>query len=111
MAHIEYKIRLNSEFSSTIAIGRVDRDSLVVASASGVSIDKARIFAKINDALAHHRVREPSMLRDLRAVRPTEIETINSAIVQVVEAQDLPVPIDRTITPLVRLTRGVVEQV
>lgn len=52
---------------------------------------------------AHNRC---SMLQDLEAGRPTEIDFLNGAIVRAAEPRGLPVPVNRAIAALVRQVSG-----
>ena len=44
-----------------------------------------------------------SMLQDLENHRPTEIDAINGAVVRFAEEANIPVPVNRTLTQLVKL--------
>jgi 2-dehydropantoate 2-reductase len=87
-------------------IQQVVAEAVATATALGINVDKARILAKIDFALAHHRTHEPSMLQDLRAGRETEIETINGAIARAAEQHGVAAPLNLTLTRLVRLAQG-----
>src|SRR3546814_14728362 len=50
---------------------------IAVARAAGIDADEAACQASVAYAIAHHRAHQPSMLQDVLAKRPTEIEAIN----------------------------------
>lgn len=81
-------------------------EGIAVAQASGVSASAERVRALIDHAAAHHLLHEPSMLQDLKAGRPTEIDALNAAIADRGEALGLSVPLNRTLTTLVRLAES-----
>jgi 2-dehydropantoate 2-reductase len=56
-------------------------EALTVAQAEGLMVSPERTHATIDHALDHHGGHKPSMLQDLLAGRPTEIETLNGAVV------------------------------
>ncbi len=80
-------------------------EAVATAHAAGVAVDRDRIFERIDNALAHHKDHEPSMLQDMRAGRQTEIEAINGAVVSIGEAHGVPVPVNRTIVDLIRIAQ------
>lgn len=73
------------------------------AAAKGIRLDRSRIDAKIAFALANHRGHRASMLQDRLANRPTEIESINGAIVREAEQLGIRTPVTSTLADLVRL--------
>jgi 2-dehydropantoate 2-reductase len=81
-------------------------EAVATAAAIGICLDQSRILSKIDFALANHRGHHPSMLQDLLAGRETEIETINGAIARIAEQHQIPAPINRTLTRLVRLAQS-----
>lgn len=76
---------------------------VATALANGIRLDRERVDAKIAFALANHRNHKASMLQDLLAGRPTEIETINGAIVRAANAAGVKSPVTATLADLVRL--------
>lgn len=90
-----------------LAFAVVD-ETLAVAQAEGIHADVEACKAKVASAIAHHWGHKPSMLQDVLAGRPTEIEAINGAIVAHAQDHGIPVPCTRTLLQLVRLvqTRG-----
>lgn len=83
--------------------GAVASEVVNVAAAKGIRLDKGRIDAKIAFALANHRNHQASMLQDRLAGRPTEIESINGAIVAAAELLGLSAPTTATLADMVRL--------
>ena len=81
----------------------VTQEVVAVAHANDIAVDPARIATKIDHALANHVQHKPSMLQDRLASRPTEIETINGAVVRAGEAAGIDVTVNRTFTNLVRM--------
>ncbi len=77
-------------------------EAVATAHAAGVAVDRDHILERIENALAHHKGHEPSMLQDMRAGRQTEIDAINGAIVSMGEAHGVPVPVNRTLVNLMR---------
>lgn len=57
-------------------------EALTVAQAEGLMVSPERTHATIDHALDHYGGHKPSMLQDLLAGRPTEIETLNGAVVR-----------------------------
>jgi 2-dehydropantoate 2-reductase len=81
-------------------------EAVAVATALGVPVQRARILTKIDGALTKHRVHKGSMLQDVLAGRPTEIDYINGAIVRAAEQADLPAPVNRTLVHLMKLVEA-----
>jgi 2-dehydropantoate 2-reductase len=78
-------------------------ETLAVARALGLAVDADRVRRTLDMAFADHRSHQPSMLQDVLAGRPTEIETINGAIVAHAAELGLDAPVTRTLRDLVRL--------
>lgn len=81
-------------------------EALAVAKAEGIHADAEACKAKVASAIAHHKGHKPSMLQDVLAGRPTEIEAINGAIVAHAQDHGIPVPCTRTLLQLVRLVQA-----
>jgi 2-dehydropantoate 2-reductase len=96
---------LDNEHGRGVAVAVVD-EAVAAAAASGVAVERPRILAKIEFALAHHRGHQPSMLQDVLAGRPTEIDFINGAIVRAAASAGLAAPVNQTLVRLVRLLEG-----
>ena len=80
-------------------------EAVATAHAAGVAVDRDHIFERIENALAHHKDHEPSMLQDMRAGRRTEIDAINGALVSIGEAHGVSVPVNRTLVNLIRIAQ------
>jgi 2-dehydropantoate 2-reductase len=78
-------------------------EAVAVATALGVPVQRARILTKIDGALTKHRAHKGSMLQDVLAGRPTEIDFINGAIVRAAAQVGLPAPVNRTLVHLMKL--------
>lgn len=78
-------------------------EAAAVALARGVAVSPERITRSVRHAYAEHRPHKPSMLQDILAGRPTEIESINGAIVEQARLAGVKAP---TIEALARLVRA-----
>jgi 2-dehydropantoate 2-reductase len=76
---------------------------LAVARAEGLAVSPERTHATIDHALDHHGGHKPSMLQDLLAKRPTEIETLNGAVVRAADARGIEAPRTATLYALVKM--------
>lgn len=76
---------------------------LAVAQAEGLAVLPERTHATIDHALDHHGGHKPSMLQDLLAKRPTEIETLNGAVVRIAEKHGIAVARTEALYALVKL--------
>jgi 2-dehydropantoate 2-reductase len=98
--------RTNAELDT--APGRRVIDTLVdevvaVAHAQGVRADAARIHAAIDHALVAHGAHRASMLQDVAAGRPAEIESIPGAVIGRAREADVPVPALEALTDALRI--------
>lgn len=73
-----------------------------VADADGVPMDRQAVRDGIDMAGRKHRGHTPSMLRDARAERLTEIDSLNGAVVEIGAANGVPTPRNATLLALVR---------
>lgn len=94
-----------AEDGPTLALSIVD-EVLAVARASGISVDAAKVSDNVRHAIVAHRGHKPSMLQDVLAGRPTEIESINGAVVAMARRHGVPVPHTETLMQLVRLVQA-----
>jgi 2-dehydropantoate 2-reductase len=85
-----------------IATAVVD-ETVAVARAQGLVLDRDDIVTKIMTALHQHAGHQASMLQDRIAGRPTEVEAINGAIVRAGVASGVPTPVTATLAGLVRM--------
>jgi len=82
---------------------RVVAETVNVAAARGLRLDRERIVATIDAALREHAHHKASMLQDRELIRPTEIEMINGAIAREGARLGVPTPVCDTFTDLVRI--------
>ena len=120
------KVAFNAAMNTVTAVGRVTvgaladsadgrrlvreivEETLAVARAHGLAVEAARVYATVAKAFEEHRNHQSSMLQDVLAGRPTEIETINGTIVEFGEAYGVLTPTTRTMRDLIRLIDGAV---
>ncbi|WP_395700768.1 ketopantoate reductase family protein [Aquabacterium sp.] len=87
---------------------RIAAEVLAVAEADGQRIDLVGVHATLDHALDHHLAHKPSMLQDLLAGRPTEIDAINGEVLRVARRLAIPAPCTEALDALVRLREGLV---
>lgn len=80
----------------------VIEETVRVAHACGVVLSLERIDVALRHAFTGHRAHKPSMLQDMLASRPTEIDAINGRIVERGRAAGIQVPVVETLARLVR---------
>lgn len=86
------------------ALVRTVVDEVVsVALAKGVTADADAVHRATEHAMDTHLTHRPSMLQDVLAGRPTEIASINGAVVQEAEQQGVSVPATLALLHLVRI--------
>lgn len=78
-------------------------ETLAVAQARGVPTDPGRVAQAIASAYDAHRGHKPSMLQDLLAGRPLEVETINGAVVAFGAQAGVPTPVTGVLLGLLRV--------
>ncbi|MGZ8311636.1 MAG: ketopantoate reductase family protein [Allosphingosinicella sp.] len=113
---VAFNAALNAMAAVTgLDVGGLDRPSgrriaaavagevVVVAAAQGLGLDRGRIESRIDFALRHHREHKPSMLQDRLAGRPTEVDSINGAVVRLAESAGVAAPVTALLADLVRL--------
>ena len=79
----------------------VAQEGIAVAEAQGVELKK-NPEDMINESIPVAYRHKPSMLQDVEAQRPTEIDTINGGVASIGERLGIPCPVNRTIAELVR---------
>lgn len=82
-------------------------ETVAVAQALDIDVSHERIGQAIAHAYAEHRPHKPSMLQDMLAGRPTEIEAINGAIFAHAQRCGVAAP---TVEALLRLVRAKARQ-
>lgn len=83
---------------------RIVQEVITVARARGVAADEERVNGLLDQAFAQHREHHPSMARDILEGRPTEIESINGAVVAEARRLGVPASTTETLWLMVRLT-------
>ncbi len=81
---------------------RVAGEVVEVAQRKGIAARKDVVLATMAGALAGHREHQPSMLQDMIAGRPTEVDSLNGAVVREAEAMGLQVPFTEALYLLIR---------
>lgn len=84
----------------------IANEVLTVARATGIPVDAAKVGDNVRHAIVAHCGHKPSMLQDVLAGRPTEIESINGAVVATARRHGVPVPHTETLMQLVRLLQA-----
>jgi len=82
---------------------RIAAEVISVARASGVSADPDKTAGDVVNAITKHRGHKPSLLQDILAGRPTEIASINGAVVSAAAKAGVAVPCTETMLTLVQL--------
>jgi 2-dehydropantoate 2-reductase len=85
-----------------LAMNIVD-EVIAVAHASGVQADGTKTRDNVSHAIAAHVGHKPSMLQDVLAGRPSEIEFINGAVVEAARRLGVPAVHTECLLTLVRL--------
>ena len=80
---------------------------VAVANAKGIAARQSAVDAQIDFALAEHQSHKASMLQDLEAGRPTEIEALCGEVERQANALGIPAPLNRTLAVLVRMRQTV----
>ena len=96
------KAGVDNEPGRRLATKVVD-ETVRVAAAGSIRLDRDRIVATIDAALREHAFHKASMLQDRDRGRPTEIEMINGAIAREGARLGVPTPVCDTLTDLVRM--------
>jgi 2-dehydropantoate 2-reductase len=93
---------LDNEPGRRIATAVVE-ETVKVAAAAGIAIDRDGIVGNVDAALREHAHHKASMLQDREHNRMTEIETINGAIAREGARLGVPTPVCGTLADLVRV--------
>ena len=81
-------------------IGGLAAEGCAVARALGITLDDDPL-AVIDEAVTHAPGHRPSMLQDVLARRPTEIDVLNGGIVRGGGEAGVPVPLNQAVTALI----------
>jgi len=82
---------------------RVVEEVISVAERKGIAARRETVMAAVTGAFAEHRGHKPSMLQDMLAGRPTEVESLNGAVVREAGLLGMTVPVTETLYLLVRV--------
>jgi 2-dehydropantoate 2-reductase len=93
---------VDNEAGRRIAVSVVD-ETVAVAAAKGIGLDRERIVTTVDAALREHAHHKASMLQDREHKRKTEIETINGAIAREGARLGVATPVCETLSDLVRV--------
>ena len=94
---------LGAHEESRALIHRVVEEGVAAAHASGVMVDPQPIHDLTEVSMTDHADHEASMLQDVKAGRPTEVDSINGAIVEVARAHGVDATVTETLWRLVKL--------
>lgn len=118
------KVGFNSAFNALCAVTRLDcgrvgsteegqgllfdvaRECAAVAAACGVNLKGEEVIDLLKESLHSHARHIPSMLQDVLAGRPTEIEALNGAVIRYAREHGVSVPINELIYKLVLAISG-----
>jgi 2-dehydropantoate 2-reductase len=81
----------------------IAEEVIAVAQSQGIAAELASVEQQITMAFREHADHKPSMLEDVLAKRPTEIEYINGAVIREAQRMALAVPTTAVLYQLVRL--------
>ncbi len=95
-----------STLGRALAHGIAD-EVLRVGTTKGVPVDPEHVHETLEHAMDHHTDHKPSMLQDVLAGRPTEIDAICGQVIALAGQHNIPVPKLRTMDTLVRLRQSV----
>lgn len=97
---------ISSDPGLRTAAETIAREVVAVGKASGVKIDLAEVLGAIDEVARSTGDNRSSMLVDLDAGMPTEIDAINGAIVSEARRHAIKVPANQLLTALVRAREG-----
>jgi 2-dehydropantoate 2-reductase len=81
-------------------------ESCTIARAAGVAVDEDKVLSTVAMAFREHRHHRPSMLQDLLAGRPTEVDALNGAVAAEAERLGLPAPLNTLMTQLIKIAEA-----
>lgn len=87
-------------------LGNLVEETLAVALAAGIAVDRRRVEAAVEYALANHHQHKPSMLQDLEAGRKTEIDFINGAVLAHGKRVGVPTPVLQALYDLIKVSES-----
>ncbi|SFR08771.1 ketopantoate reductase family protein [Poseidonocella sedimentorum] len=84
-------------------LSAVAAEVVAVAAAQGITVAQAEVEAKIDYATANHTYHKSSMLQDVEAGKPTEIESLCGEVTRQAEGLGLATPLNAAFAALIRL--------
>ena len=84
-------------------VRQVVAEVVSVASAKGLNIDESAVNEMVKMSMRNHKTHKPSMLQDIEAGRPTEIDALNGAVTREAKRLGLSVPVTATLWCLVKI--------
>lgn len=81
---------------------RIVTEGVVVAEAAGVTVEPDKVSASVEFAMEHHRGHKPSMLQDVEAGRPTEVDAIQGGLLKAAIQWGVAAPALETCAALLR---------
>jgi 2-dehydropantoate 2-reductase len=84
-------------------VNRVLDETINVARAQGIRLQRDRVESALENAFEHHTDHKTSMLQDRLAGRRTEVDSIGGAVVRLGQEAGIPVPVLWTLSSLVRV--------
>ena len=85
-------------------------ESCAVAQADGINIDPHNVLAIVEMAGREHRTHKPSMVHDVMAMRRTEIDALNGAVVALGKKHNIPTPLNEALLALIKGVEGQYEK-
>ncbi|ADE38504.1 ketopantoate reductase family protein [Candidatus Puniceispirillum marinum] len=77
-------------------------ESCAVAQADGIMIDPQNVLAIIEMAGREHRTHKPSMVHDVMAMRQTEIDALNGAVIALGKKHNIATPLNEALFALIK---------
>ncbi|NKJ01607.1 2-dehydropantoate 2-reductase [Novosphingobium sp. SG707] len=81
---------------------QVVEEGIATALANGVAVDGDRVRQSVEFAMANHRAHKPSMLQDVEASRPTEVDAIQGGLLAAADRHGVASPALAHCTALLR---------
>lgn len=92
---------IGSSPEARLIVDRVLDETAAVAQANGITLQRDRVEAALQNAFTHHKDHKTSMLQDREAGRRTEIDYIGGAVVRLGQEAGVPTPVLWTLSNLV----------
>ncbi|MDB2390150.1 2-dehydropantoate 2-reductase [Alphaproteobacteria bacterium] len=77
-------------------------ESCAVARADGITIDPNNVMSIVEMAGREHRTHKPSMVHDVIAMRQTEIDALNGAVIALGKTHNIPTPLNEALFALIK---------